>query len=243
MSVRRDGRTYAQARPIQFEPDFTDAALASVLVSYGKTRVLCTISVEDSVPYWRRQQNPGMGWFTSEYALLPGSTEQRTRRERPAPSGRTQEIQRLISRSLRGVLNFKAFPDKTIYLDCDVIRADGGTRTAAISGGYVALAIACKRLLQKKKINSNPIQDGVHAMSLGILAGQVYVDLDYSEDSRADTDFNVVSTYSGKLLEIQGTAEEAPFSRTELNAMLDAVEPCFEQIKELQQQAITKATT
>lgn len=242
MSKRRDGRSYLEARPISIQPDFTDAALASVLVSYGKTRVLCTISLEDSVPYWRRQQNPGQGWFTAEYSLLPGSTESRTRRERPAPSGRTQEIQRLIGRSLRGVLNFKAFSDKTLFLDCDVIRADGGTRTASITGGYTALAIACNRLLKQKKISANPIKEGVHAMSLGLLGGQVHVDLDYPEDSKADTDFNIVTTHQGGILEIQGTAEEAPFSRAELNAMLDAVEPSFALIREIQATAIEQAS-
>jgi len=223
MVTRLHGRTTNQARPVKITPDFTRNALGSVLVEFGETKVICTASVEESVPNWMRGQR-GQGWVTGEYSLLPGSTQERTRRERQNVSGRTQEIQRLIGRCLRGVVNLKLLGERTITVDCDVIQADGGTRTAAVTGGYVALKIAIDRLIKAGKIKTNPIQDAVAAVSVGIVGGVAMVDLDYPEDLQADVDMNVVMTASGTLLEVQGTAEKAAFTRAQLNEMLDMVQ-------------------
>lgn len=220
MALRSHGRTASQARPVRLVPHFTSAPLGSVLCEYGDTRVLCTASVEDSVPNWMRGTR-GQGWVTAEYSLLPGSTPDRTRRERNMVSGRTQEIQRLIGRTLRGVVDLKLLGERTITVDCDVLQADGGTRTAAITGGFVALKIAIDRLLKDNKIRNNPLRDGVAAISVGLVGGTSLVDLDYHEDLKADVDLNVVMTGSGTLLEVQGTAEKSPFTRAQLNEMLD----------------------
>ncbi|KAB8029119.1 ribonuclease PH [Fluviispira multicolorata] len=220
MSLRSQGRSASQPRPLKITPKFLKNPMGSVLVEYGETRVLCTASVEDSVPNWMRGTR-GQGWVTAEYSLLPASTHDRTRRERQHLSGRTQEIQRLIGRSLRSIVDMKLLGERTIIVDCDVLQADGGTRTAAITGGYVALKLAIEALIKQNKIKTNPLRDAVAAVSVGILEEQVYVDLDYHEDQKADVDLNVVMTASGQLLEVQGTAEKRPFNREQLNKMLD----------------------
>ena len=219
--LRADGRTAEQARPLSFERDYTEMALGSVLVSFGRTRVLCTASVQDDVPRWLR--GTGKGWVTAEYSMLPGSTPERANREaaKGRQSGRTQEIQRLIGRSLRTVTRLEAMPDVSITVDCDVLQADGGTRTASICGGYVALHDALTRLVQRGVLTEHPLSDLVAAVSVGVVGGVAMLDLPYEEDSRADTDMNVVMTGHGGFVEVQGTAEQAPFSRTQLDHLLD----------------------
>jgi ribonuclease PH len=219
--VRADGRTPDQARPLTFERDFTEMAAGSVLVSFGRTRVLCTASVEQEIPRWLKGK--GKGWVTAEYSMLPGSTPDRASREaaKGKQSGRTQEIQRLIGRSLRTVTNLEMMPDVQITVDCDVLQADGGTRTAAICGGYVALHDAITRLVQSGTLKQHALSDIVAAVSVGIVGGVAMLDLPYEEDSRADTDMNVVMTGSGCFVEVQGTAEQEAFTRDELDALLD----------------------
>jgi ribonuclease PH len=219
--IRADGRRPDQARPLSFERDFTEMALGSVLVSFGRTRVLCTASVQEDVPRWLR--GTGKGWVTAEYSMLPGSTPERAAREaaKGKQSGRTQEIQRLIGRSLRTVTRLDAMPEVSITVDCDVLQADGGTRTASICGGFVALHDALTRLVQRGLVKSHPLSDLVAAVSVGVIGGVPMLDLPYEEDSRADTDMNVVMTGAGGFVEVQGTAEQAAFSREELNELLD----------------------
>jgi ribonuclease PH len=219
--LRADGRTPDQARPLSFERDFTEMALGSVLVSFGRTRVLCTASVQEDVPRWLR--GSGKGWVTAEYSMLPGSTPDRATREaaKGKQSGRTQEIQRLIGRSLRTVTRLELMPEVSITVDCDVLQADGGTRTAAICGGFVALHDALTRLVQRGVLKEHPLTDLVAAVSVGVVAGVPMLDLPYEEDSRADTDMNVVMTAAGGFVEVQGTAEQAAFSREELDELLD----------------------
>ncbi len=225
MANRSYQRTASQVRPIKMTPKFTNAPMGSVLVEFGETRVLCTASVEETIPGWMRaQRERGQGWLTAEYSLLPGSTAERTRRERNNPSGRTQEIQRFIGRSLRSVIDLKCIGERTITIDCDVIQADGGTRTASVTGGFVALKLAIDKLIKSGKIKTNPIRENVAAVSVGIVDGQVLVDLDYSEDVRCDVDMNVVMHTNGTLVEIQGTAEKASYTRQQLNQMLDAAQ-------------------
>ena len=217
---RFDGRTDDELRPITFERDFTEFAAGSVLVSFGMTKVLCTASIDEDVPRWMR--GTGKGWVTAEYSLLPGSTAERVDREaaKGKQSGRTQEIQRLIGRSLRSVTDMTAMPDTQIVVDCDVLQADGGTRTAAICGGYVALHDALTRLMMVGKLRTHPLVDGCAAISVGIVDTVPMLDLAYVEDSKAEVDMNVVMTGSGTFIEVQGTAEGAPFSRTELDSLL-----------------------
>jgi ribonuclease PH len=202
------------------------------MIEYGDTRVLTTVSVEEGVPSFLRNATPAQGWLTAEYSMLPGATQTRSRRERPAPSGRSQEIQRLIGRSLRGIIDLTKCPDFTFTIDCDVIQADGGTRTAAITGAYVALKMAVDKLMRTNKLSDNPLTDAVAAVSVGLRDGDILVDLDYQEDSTCDLDMNVVMTQSGQFLEIQGTAERAAFSKDQIMAILDmaedALQPCFE---------------
>jgi ribonuclease PH len=219
--LRADGRTPDQARPLSFERDFTEMAAGSVLVSFGRTRVLCTASVEDDVPRWLR--GTGKGWVTAEYSMLPGSTPERANREaaKGKQSGRTQEIQRLIGRSLRTVTRLELLPDVQITVDCDVLQADGGTRTAAICGGYVALHDAISRLVHAGTIGEHALSDLVAAVSVGIIDGIPMLDLPYEEDSRADTDMNVVMTGAGRFVEVQGTAEKEAFTREELDQLLE----------------------
>ncbi|NNN08633.1 MAG: ribonuclease PH [Acidimicrobiaceae bacterium] len=239
--IRADGRTPDQARPLSFERDFTEMALGSVLVSFGRTRVLCTASVLEDVPRWLR--GSGKGWVTAEYSMLPGSTPGRATREaaKGKQSGRTQEIQRLIGRSLRTVTNLELMPELSITVDCDVLQADGGTRTASICGGYVALHDALTRLVQRGVISEHPLSDLVAAISVGIIDGVVMLDLPYEEDSRADTDMNVVMTGAGGFVEVQGTAEQAAFSRDELNELLDLASSGISAVHEAQRRVLATA--
>jgi ribonuclease PH len=221
-------------RPASFERDFTVFAPGSVLVSMGRTRVLCTASVEDRVPPWMR--GSGKGWVTAEYSLLPGSTGERVTREaaKGKQSGRTQEIQRLIGRSLRSVCDMVALGELQVTVDCDVLQADGGTRTASICGGYVALHDAFTRLVQKGTLRANPLSEAVAAVSVGVVDGACMLDLPYEEDSRAEVDMNVVMTSSGRYVEVQGTAEGMPFTRGELDEMLGLAEHGIAQLLEAQ---------
>jgi ribonuclease PH len=222
--ARADGRALDELRPTEILRDFTILAPGSCLVSTGRTRVLCTASIDEEVPRWMR--GTGRGWVTAEYSLLPGSSAQRIAREaaKGRQSGRTQEIQRLIGRSLRAVCDLVALGERQIVLDCDVLQADGGTRTAAISGAYVALHDACSRLLSTGAISNHPLREGLAAVSVGIVDAVPMLDLDYSEDSRAEVDMNVVMTESGRFVEVQGTAEGAPFSRGELDDLVGLAE-------------------
>ncbi len=236
--MRPSGRTPDQLRPVKFIFDYTIHAAGSVLAEFGDTRVLCTASVENRVPVWLR--GGGKGWVTGEYGMLPGSTNSRVAREaaRGKQSGRTQEIQRLIGRSLRAATNMKALGEKTVTLDCDVLQADGGTRTAAISGAYVALQIAMNRLCARGEIKSNPIHGQIAAISVGIYQGIPVLDLDYAEDSQAETDMNVVMNDAGRFVEVQGTAEGHAFRREEMDAMLDLAQLGIRQILQAQQTAL-----
>jgi len=220
-SIRPSGRAPDELRPIRFTRRFTRHAEGSVLVEFGDTRVLCTASVEESVPPFLR--NKGQGWVTAEYGMLPRATHTRSAREaaKGKQTGRTQEIQRLIGRALRAVVDLKGLGERTITIDCDVLQADGGTRTAAITGGYVALVDAVDALLKKRLIKSNPIHGQVAAVSVGIHNGAPVLDLDYAEDSSAETDMNVVMNNGGAFIEVQGTAEGHAFRRHELDALLN----------------------
>ncbi|MGH9172542.1 MAG: ribonuclease PH [Acidimicrobiales bacterium] len=218
---RRDGRAAGELRPVELVRDYTEFAAGSVLAVMGKTRVLCTASIDEDVPRWMR--GTGKGWVTAEYSMLPGSSRERVGREaaKGKQSGRTQEIQRLIGRSLRAVTDMIALGERQIVLDCDVLQADGGTRTTAISGAYVALHDACSRLVAGRKLAKHPLTEHLAAVSVGIVDAMELLDLDYSEDSRAETDMNVVMTAGGRYVEVQGTAEGLPFSRSELGSLLD----------------------
>jgi len=241
IELRADGRTPDQARPLSFERDFTEMALGSVLVSFGRTRVLCTASVQEDVPRWLR--GSGKGWVTAEYSMLPGSTPDRAAREaaKGKQSGRTQEIQRLIGRSLRTVTRLDAMPEVSITVDCDVLQADGGTRTASICGGFVALHDALTRLVQRGVLKEHPLTDLVAAVSVGVIAGVPMLDLPYEEDARADTDMNVVMTGAGGFVEVQGTAELAAFSRDELDVLLDLAADGIAAIHAAQREVISVA--
>ncbi len=228
--MRPSARQPDQLRPLRFTPGFTSQAEGSVLAEFGETRVLCTASVEEHVPPFLRGQ--GQGWITAEYGMLPRSTGERTPREaaRGKQGGRTLEIQRLIGRSLRAAADLSQLGERTITLDCDVLQADGGTRTAAISGAWIALQIATQGLVIGGKLPQSPIRRQIAAVSVGVYAGTPVLDLDYAEDSSAETDMNVVMTDEGGLIEVQGTAEAAPFSRAEISAMLDLAAKGIEQI-------------
>ena len=221
---RRDGRQLDELRPVRLERDFTEFAAGSVLVSMGRTRVLCTASIEEDLPRFLR--GTGKGWVTAEYSLLPGSSSERVSREavKGRQSGRTQEIQRLIARSLRAVCDLVAVGESQITVDCDVLQADGGTRTASICGAYVALHDAFSRMLHKGEIDEHPLGEAVAAISVGIVDGVAMLDLPYEEDSRAEVDMNVVMTGSGRFVEVQGTAEKIAFSRLELDTLLGLAE-------------------
>jgi len=240
MSPRRDGREPDELRPITFTRDFTEFAAGSVLVEFGQTRVLCTASTEDRVPPWLR--GSGRGWVTAEYSMLPGSTTERSEREakRGRQSGRTQEIQRLIGRSLRAVTDLATMGEVTITLDCDALQADGGTRTASICGAYVALHDACSRLVATGRLTGHPLTDGCAAVSVGVVDALACLDLDYSEDARAEVDMNVVMTGSGRFIEVQGTAEGAPFSRGELDDLLGLAETGIGALLALQQDLVAE---
>ncbi|MSQ19285.1 MAG: ribonuclease PH [Betaproteobacteria bacterium] len=222
--MRPSGRRLDELRPVTLTRRFTQHAEGSVLVEFGATKVLCTASVEEKVPPFLRDK--GEGWVTAEYGMLPRSTHTRSDREatRGKQSGRTQEIQRLIGRSLRAVVDMKALGPRSIQIDCDVLQADGGTRTAAITGAYVAMHDAVDWLLKRSLIDASPIRDAVAAVSVGIYAGAVVLDLDYAEDSACETDMNVVMTGSGGFVEVQGTAEGAPFSRAQMSDLMALAE-------------------
>jgi ribonuclease PH len=219
--TRADGRVPSELREASLTVGFMPYAEGSCLVEMGDTKVICTATVDDNVPRW--MAGKGRGWVSAEYSMMPRSSPQRVQREvnKGKPSGRTQEIQRLIGRSLRAVTDLTALGERTIWLDCDVMRADGGTRTASITGSFVALAQACDWMRQKDMIASWPLTDSVSAVSVGIIEGVVCLDLNYAEDSRAQVDMNVVMTGSGQLVEVQGTAEHGAFERTQLDEMLD----------------------
>lgn len=217
--LRNDGRKNDQLRAISLKKDFTKFAEGSVLVAFGDTKVICTASVEEKVPPFLRGK--GEGWVTAEYAMLPRATNTRTERDRKNVSGRTIEIQRLIGRALRAVVDFKKLGERSILIDCDVIQADGGTRTASITGAFVSLRLAVNKLLAKKVITADPIKENVAAISVGIVGGKKMLDLAYIEDSKADVDMNIVMTGSGKLVEIQGTAEHETFNRKQLEELID----------------------
>nr|WP_312539546.1 ribonuclease PH [Moraxella sp. CTOTU47616] len=235
--MRIDNRENNQLRPISFVRNFTKHAEGAVLVSYGDTKVLCTASIETQVPRWLK--GTGKGWITAEYGMLPRATHERTQREaaKGKQSGRTQEIQRLIGRSLRAMVDLEKLGENTIHIDCDVLQADGGTRTASITGAAVALVDALERLQAAKKLKADPLVGLVAAVSVGIKNGEVLLDLNYSEDSSCDTDLNVVMTQKGEFIEIQGTAEDKPFTRAQVDEMLAIAE---EGIKQLiaEQQAV-----
>jgi ribonuclease PH len=218
--MRPDGRQPHEMRPVKIARDYLRHAEGSVLIEVGETRVVCSASVEDRVPPFLR--DTGQGWVTAEYGMLPRATKTRTSRETSTgkPNGRTFEIQRLVGRSLRGVTNLAALGPRTIWIDCDVIQADGGTRTAAITGAYIALADALHTLRKNGQISTLPLKDFVAATSVGVVEGQALLDLCYAEDSMADVDMNVIMTGGGKFIEVQGTAEESPFDRGQLDAML-----------------------
>jgi len=238
--MRPDGRQPNQMRPVKITRDFLRHAEGSVLIEVGETKVICTASVEDRVPPFLR--DTGQGWVTAEYGMLPRSTKTRTSREASTgrPSGRTFEIQRLVGRSLRGVTNLAALGPRTIWLDCDVIQADGGTRTAAITGAYIALADALQYLRANGQISSLPLKDFVAATSVGVVEGQPVLDLCYAEDSIADVDMNVIMTGGGKFVEVQGTAEETPFDRPQLDAMLALASAGIQELIALQRRLLAE---
>jgi ribonuclease PH len=240
MGIRRDGREPDELRPVSFVRDFTDFALGATLVDFGRTRVLCTASLEERVPPWLR--GTGRGWVTAEYSMLPGSTVERSNREaaRGRQSGRTQEIQRLIGRSLRAVTDLEMIPDIQITVDCDVLQADGGTRTAAICGGYLALHDAFTRMVAGHTIGAHPITDACAAVSVGVVDALPYLDLEYTEDVRAEVDMNVVMTGAGRFIEVQGTAEGSPFSRSELDELLGLAEKGIFELVDLEKAALAE---
>ena len=237
--MRPSGRQADQLRTIRFTTGYTQHAEGSVLAEFGDTRVLCTASVEARVPPWLRGN--GTGWVTAEYGMLPRSTHTRTGREaaRGKQGGRTLEIQRLVGRSLRAITDLEALGERTVTLDCDVIQADGGTRTAAISGAYVALAIAMRALTEKKVLKKNPLYGQVAAISVGVYRGEPVLDLDYAEDSEAETDMNVVMNEAGRFIEVQGTAEGHAFTADELEAMLGLARSGIEQVIAAQDAALS----
>ena len=236
-SARSDGRSAAALRPFSIQWDPMGFAISSLIVRTGRTAVLCSVCHQEGVPRWRQGQ--GKGWLSAEYRLLPGSTPERQNRELLKLSGRTQEIQRLIGRSLRACIDMEALGENTLLIDCDVIQADAGTRTASITGAWVALQHACNQLLAQGLVERQPITKQVAAVSVGLLKGNALLDLDYSEDSRADVDLNVVMDDQQNLLEIQGTAEGEAFSRSELNALLDLAEPGLDRLMEGQRDALS----
>ena len=218
---RKDGRSLDQLRPVSIVPDYVEFPEGSVLISIGKTRVLCNVSVENFVPAWMEKEGSTKGWITAEYSLLPRSTSTRVKRETKGLSGRTQEIKRIIGRSLRAAFDLDLLGNRTLIVDCDVIQADGGTRTAAITGGYAALSIAIKKLVLMDEIPPEVFISPIAAISVGLIDGQPMLDLDYSEDSRAEADLNIVMNMDGEYIEVQGTGEGATFSRELLNDLLD----------------------
>ncbi len=239
---RSNGRSPGDLREVSIVPGFVRTATGSALIEAGGTRVICTASVDDEVPRWMAGR--GSGWVTAEYGMLPASTGERKRRDvsKGRPDGRTVEIQRLIGRSLRGVVDFAALGERTVWIDCDVLEADGGTRCAAITGGFVALEIALRRLVDEGKIEQVPLTQSVAAVSCGIVGGRALLDLDYSEDSTAEVDANVVMTGDGGLVEVQATAERTPLSRASLDELLALAASGIERLRAAQQEAVGAAT-
>ena len=237
---RKDGRTPLDLRTVRVTTQFTKWAEGSVLIEMGQTRVIYTATIEDRVPPFLKGK--GVGWVTGEYAMLPRATETPVQREnRNGPSGRTHEIQRLIGRSLRSVVDMSALGERSVTVDCDVLQADGGTRTASITGGYIALAMALNRYMEEARILRPPLRDYIAAVSVGVIDGRVLLDLDYSEDSKAEVDMNVVCTGDGRFVEVQGTAETEPFDRDRMDEMLDAAEDGIAQLVDVQKQVLAKA--
>ncbi len=240
--MRSDGRRPDQLRPVQLLTNFTENPLASVLCEFGATKVLCTVSSEETVPRFRN--GTGRGWVTAEYSLLPGSTDRRVEREaaRGRQSGRTLEIQRLIGRALRAVVDTKELGERTLWVDCDVLQADGGTRTAAITGAYTALSMALSRLVRRGALDRLPLRDSIAAVSVGVVEGEVLLDLSYDEDFRAEVDMNIVATGSGRLAEVQGTGEGTTFSRDELDAMTNLALRGIQELTRIQEKALAEAS-
>jgi ribonuclease PH len=240
---RHDGRGPGDLRPTTITPGFLAHAEGSVLIEVGRTRVICSASVEDRVPHFLR--NSGKGWVTAEYGMLPRATTTRTQREATAGKvgGRTQEIQRLIGRSLRSVVRMNELGERTIWIDCDVIQADGGTRTASITGGFVALVLALKRMKEGGAIKTMPVQDFVAATSVGVVAGLPMLDLAYDEDSKADVDMNIVKTGDGRFIEVQGTAEGPPFERAALDALMELGDAGIRQLVNMQRDILGEIGT
>jgi ribonuclease PH len=236
--LRAEGRSATDLRPVEIIPDFISSAEGSALIRLGETQVICTASVEDGVPPFLKGM--GKGWITGEYAMIPRATDARTPREvtRGRQGGRTMEIQRLIGRSLRAVADLEKLGERTVWIDCDVIRADGGTRTASITGALVALGLALQKLVEGKSVPRLALKDYIAAISVGIVGGEVLLDLDYAEDSNAEVDMNVVMTGGGKLVEVQATAEGRAFSRDELHGLIDVARPAIEHLLALQKSVL-----
>lgn len=236
--MRKDGRAADALRPLQLDLGYVDYPEGSVLITLGSTRVLCNVSLEDKLPRWLQRQGGGKGWLTAEYALLPRSTHTRTVRETAGLRGRTQEIRRLIGRSLRAAVDLELLGERQLTVDCDVLQADGGTRTAAITGSYVAVALALQRLIDNGAVPPETLRAPVTAISVGVVDGKVLLDLDYAEDSRASVDGNVVMTAAGEFIEAQFTAEGQPFDRRALAALLDLAEKGIRELSAVQRQAL-----
>jgi len=236
--VRFDGRANDEMRPVTITPGYLDHPEGSALIQVGRTRVICTASVEERVPPWLRDQS--QGWVTAEYGMLPRSTHQRSPRETRGPRGRTQEIHRLIGRSLRAGVDLTLLGERTVTVDCDVIQADGGTRTASITGGYVALAIALRKLIKGGLLSPRVLGSPISAVSVGVVQDQILLDLNYDEDSQAQVDFNVVMIGTGKYVEVQGTAEEGAFSREVMDQLLELAEKGIAELVKLQRGAYSQ---
>jgi len=236
--TRHDGRRFNELRPIKITRGYTKNAAGSVLIETGGTMVLCTACWEEGVPPWKRDK--GGGWVTAEYDMLPGATSERRRRNRAKVDGRTQEIQRLIGRSLRAVVDLDALGENSILIDCDVLQADGGTRTASITGAYVALCDAIQAAIKRQVIQASPVREPVAAVSVGRVGGRMLLDLDYPEDVAAEVDMNVVMTGGGRFIEVQGTGEEATFTRSELDKLLALASRGIKQLVELQSKALRR---
>jgi ribonuclease PH len=241
-AARADGRRPDQLRPITFEPNIAPYATGSVLVSFGLTRVICAATIEPNVPTWMKQQKVSGGWLTAEYSMLPYSTLDRKPRDisRGKIDGRTVEIQRLIGRSLRAVIDLQKLGQNTLWLDCDVLQADGGTRTASITGAYVAARLAVQKLLDERKLAENPLTDSVGAVSVGVYGGRELLDLAYVEDKDAEVDFNIVMTGRGQFVEVQGSGEEATFSQAQLDSLLGLAQKGLKEVSSLQTMFLTR---
>lgn len=238
---REDNRRPDQLRPVKIEPHYVRAPAGSALISMGETRVLCAVSMEEGVPKWMREQGVSGGWLTAEYSMLPCASAPRKPRElsRGRPEGRTQEIQRLIGRALRVITDLDKLGSRTIWVDCDVLQADGGTRTAAITGAYVALVLAVRKWLRERLLQTDPIRGALAAVSVGLVDGVPLLDLTYAEDARATVDMNVVMTAGGQFVEVQGSAEQAPFSQRDINRLLKLARTGITKLLAIQQKALS----